>query len=198
MVGAVSGHGFSRCNGQATAARLADMNLTKILGLIANRPDKRTAAELRATLAEIDQQALERKVDAIEAERRKLLLRGSDAELTAIMADLTAANLQCERAAAAADELKRLIGEAERREAAEQLEANGKQAREAADKLGEIYREVDAAAGRIKALLAEAGKHAGTVAGWNRQAEKHRLDGGALIAFTDPVVTRRKLHEAFK
>jgi hypothetical protein len=106
------------------------MSLADILKTLI-KPTTRTSADLRADLAKIDIQVLEAKVDAIERQRRELLLRGSDAEVLAITQDLSAANLEAERGQAAVDELTRLISEAEQREAREAIEATASGARDA-------------------------------------------------------------------
>lgn len=98
------------------------MNLSKLLkGLTNSQPQ--TAAELRSTLSKIDQQALLAEVDRLEERRRQMLLHGTDTQVAAVSSELAAANLACERGAAAADELNRLILEAEEREAAASLAA---------------------------------------------------------------------------
>ena len=90
--------------------------LSKIISTITNRPDKRTAADLRAAQGQIDQNALEARVNELEGRRRRLLLGGTDVELEAIGREIAAANLDCERASAAADELAQFLGAAEARE----------------------------------------------------------------------------------
>lgn len=129
------------------------VNLTKILkGLAGTAP--KTSAELRAALGKIDTAALEATVDRLEVERRRLLLTGSDAEVAAIGAEITAANLAAERGAAAIDELARLIAEAEAREgevAIVSLEGEAAALRE------EIERDrtgIDEAATKVAGLIA--------------------------------------------
>lgn len=80
-----------------------------------------TAATIRKQLAGVDVDALEADVERIETERRKALVRGSDADVEALDAKLAAANRAADRGVALRDELRRLLAEAEAREAAEGL-----------------------------------------------------------------------------
>jgi hypothetical protein len=78
-----------------------------------------TAAELREAVATISVATLEAEVNRLEAERRRLLLDGSDDEVIAIERKIEAANREVERAAAAIEELTARIANAEARERTE-------------------------------------------------------------------------------
>lgn len=117
------------------------------------KPTKRTSAELRADLAKIDMQALEAEVDALERKRRSLLLTGTDAEVAAITAELSAANLAAERGQAAIDELKfHLIPEAEEREKAAAIDAKAAEARSLQRQLIEQFVAFDDLAAKLAEL----------------------------------------------
>jgi DNA repair exonuclease SbcCD ATPase subunit len=72
-----------------------------------------TAAELRQALGEIDVTAAQQAVDALEAERSKLLLTGSDDDLGSVEQRLGAAAVRLERAHAQTRELQRRVDEAD-------------------------------------------------------------------------------------
>lgn len=129
------------------------MALADILKLITTKAKKRSAADLRVTLAEIDPKALEAEVDRLEAERRRLLVHGSDAEVLAIGNEITAANLACERGGAAIEELNRLIAEAERREANEAIAETEAAATKLHADVDANQVEIDKAADRLASLL---------------------------------------------
>lgn len=170
--------------------------LTGILKSLAT-PAARSSTDLKADLAKIDMQALEADVDAIERRRRDALLRGTDAQVAAIMSELAAANLAAERGQAAIDELQRLIAEAEAREAGEQLEQQAAQAQEAGETIGSIYAEIDGLAAKIRALLGAAGAHADTLRRWNTRAERAGL-ANRRVVYADPAAVKQKLHGAFR
>ena len=130
------------------------MKLSEIISSITGgKAVKRTAAELRASLAEIDLAALERKVTEIERQRRDLLLRGTDAELLAITQDLTAANLEAERGQAAVDALKDMVATAQERERRENIEARAASAREVQAAMISKYLELHEPATNVAELL---------------------------------------------
>ncbi len=132
------------------------MNLAKLLKSLTN-PKPQTSAELRSTLAKIDQQALLAEVERLEAERRRLLVHGSDVDLAAIDAELAAANRSCERAGAAVDELHRLIAEAEGREAEAATVALEAEAVRLRGEIDADRAEVEKAADGVSAMLANVG-----------------------------------------
>lgn len=131
---------------------MGGMNLSNILSLITTKPETRTAAELRAALAEIDKDAFERRSDELETQRRKLLVFGTPDELKAVDANLEDANLEWERASATADELKKLIAEAEKRETANTVEGTAVEARRLQRLLIEGYLAFDATANHLAGL----------------------------------------------
>lgn len=138
------------------------MNLAKLLKSLAN-PKPQTAADLRAMLAKIDQQALLAVVERLEAERRRLLVHGSDVDLAAIDAELAAANRSCERAGAAIDELHRLIAEAEGREAEAAIVALEAETVRIRDEIEADRAEVEKAADQVSAMLAAVGSKIATL-----------------------------------
>jgi len=101
--------------------------IDKILNLI--RKPKGTAAEYREALAAIDLKAAAAAVEILEAQRRDLLLMGSEQQIEEIETKLRQGNREVDRLHAASDELKRLIGEAETAEANEALEVKAMSAR---------------------------------------------------------------------
>jgi hypothetical protein len=68
-----------------------------------------TADQLRQTLDQIDIEGLEAAAEKLEAERRRVLLDGSDKELEAIETKIAAANRDIERAYAAKAELEKRL-----------------------------------------------------------------------------------------
>jgi hypothetical protein len=82
-----------------------------------------SSAVLRKALAEIDVPAAERRVDELEAERRALLLSGTDREVQAIDDRIAAENRKVERLIVMRQELERRIADAEKLEANEALSA---------------------------------------------------------------------------
>lgn len=80
------------------------MDIFKLL----RRPSN-TAADLKAALAAIDLQGAEAVAEAMEAERRRVLLDGTDKQLAEIEARIIAANRDVERLYAAKEELERRI-----------------------------------------------------------------------------------------
>lgn len=161
------------------------MKLLDIINSITGgKATKRTSAELRASLAEIDLAALERAVTDIERQRRALLLTGSDAELLAITQDLTAANLEAERAQALTDELKKLIAEAEAREAQAAVEQRAAEGRAARDRLIGHYTKADELAAELANTLQKIGQDRHLVQDANRTTSaKGRPD----LRVNDPI-----------
>lgn len=78
------------------------------------------------------------------------------AELDAIGREIAAANLDCERASPAADELARLLAAAEARENQEQIELQAAEAQQQAQQLIKSYAEIDLLVDAMKARLEEA------------------------------------------
>lgn len=68
-----------------------------------------TADQLRQTLGQIDIEGLEAAAEKLEAERRRVLLDGTDKELEAIETKIAAANRDIERAYAAKAELEKRL-----------------------------------------------------------------------------------------
>ena len=159
------------------------MNLRLILKALA-KPEPRSAADLRSDLAAIDLPALEGAVSTLEQQRKELLLKGSDADLAENNAAIVAANLEAERAQAAAVELQRLIVEAEAREASEALDAQYAAAEEAAAIAGKAAREIDELAGKLTARLSEITRASASVTRWNALAEKAGQHGRRLACPT--------------
>lgn len=126
--------------------------LTSILRGLRNEGE-RSSADLRKDLTQIDLSALEGAVVQHEAQRRALLLTGTDSEIAAATAALSAANLECERAQAAAEELKKRITEAERREALAEIDRKAAEAQAARVSVLAAYRDLDGAAREVVRLL---------------------------------------------
>lgn len=166
------------------------MALADILKLITTKAKKRSAADLRATLAEIDPKALEAEVDRLEAQRRRLLVHGSDAEVLAIGAEITAANLACERGAAAIEELNRLIAEADQREAEAAIETTVAEAEKAGRQIADTATEVDVATGALAALLGKLSTQTATLRSLNGPLEKA---GRQVAKAPDIKVIRRRV-----
>jgi hypothetical protein len=76
------------------------------------RAGKSSAAEIEDALSRINIDEMERAAEELEAERRRILLDGSDKDLEAIEARITVANRDIERAVAAKEELERRLGDA--------------------------------------------------------------------------------------
>lgn len=177
------------------------MNLAKLLKSLTN-PKPQTSADLRSTLAKIDQRALLAEVERLETERRRLLVHGGDAEVAAIGIEIATANLACERAGAAIDELHRLIVEAEGREAEAAtvaLEADAVRLR------GEIdadRAEVEKAADTVSAMLADVGGKIATLKNHEKQIAAARGRQSARVpdlgAIRDGIIERTRLAPAEK
>ncbi|MDH6235156.1 hypothetical protein M2281_005778 [Mesorhizobium soli] len=89
--------------------------LDKVINLIAK--PKSSVAELEAALSRFNIDELESAADKLEADRRRILLNGSDRELEDIESKITGANRKIERALAAKDELEKRLREAAAAEA---------------------------------------------------------------------------------
>lgn len=151
---------------------LMPMNiLTTIIAAI-GMPTPRTAAELRQDRNSINVAALEARVAELETDRRRLLLAGGNDALRANDDALVDARIDVERASALIEELDRLAGEAEAREAAEALKADAEVAQREADKLAEVCREIDDLADQIKDRLAVAAVSYAAVNRWNVRAAR--------------------------
>lgn len=170
------------------------MALSDILKLL-SKPKKRAAADLRAALAEVDPKALEAEVDRLEAERRRLLVHGSDAEVLEIGIQITAANLACERGAAAIAELTRLIDEADAREAEAAIEGTIEEADKLAREIAATSGEIDEAATKLSGLLGTFTMQSGALRGLNSRLEKA---GRPVTRPTDIAVLRRRIMERIK
>ena len=127
---------------------------------------------MRQDRAAIDLAALQARVAEIEADRKHLLLAGSNDALRANDDALADARIDVERGAALIEELDRLAAEAEAREQAEALKADAEVAQREADKLAEVIREIDDLAGQIRDRLTTAGVSLAAVARWNARAAR--------------------------
>jgi chromosome segregation ATPase len=76
------------------------------------RGQANTAEQLRQTLDQIDIEGLEAAAEKLEAERRGVLLDGSDKDVEAVEAKIATANRDIERAYAAKAELTKRLDEA--------------------------------------------------------------------------------------
>lgn len=177
------------------------MNLAKLLKSLAN-PKAQTATELRATLAKIDQNALLAEVERLEAERRRLLIHGSDTDLAAIDAELATANRACERAGAAADELVRLIAEAEGREAEAATVALEGEAARLRDEIEADRAEVEKVADEVSTMLAAVGGKIATLTRYEQEIAAKRGRERARVpdlgVIRDGIVERARLSPAEK
>lgn len=139
-------------------------SLTDILKKLTTKPNKpRTSADLKADFEAIDLKALEAQVDGLEAERRRLLLAGSDDDVVAISTELSAANMSLERALVARDELGKRIAEAVEREAAAATVALEAEAVRIREEIEADRAEVEKAADQVSAMLADVGRKIGTL-----------------------------------
>ncbi|RUW62128.1 hypothetical protein [Mesorhizobium sp. M7A.F.Ca.US.008.03.1.1] len=91
------------------------MDLKAVLNLV--RRQTNTFADLSAALAQIDIAGAEAAAEALEAERRRILLDGSDKQLAEVEDRITTANRDIERLYAAKDELERRTEQARNSEA---------------------------------------------------------------------------------
>jgi chromosome segregation ATPase len=178
-----------------TAAKESEMALADILKKLTKSTKPRTAADLKADLELIDLKALEAQVDALEAERRRLLLAGDDDDVVAIGAKITAANLACERGSAARDELQRLIGEAEQREAAAAIEDAFGQADAIRKQIDDATAELDQTVATAAGLLGTISGHTVRLRSLNLRIEKA---GRPTARVTDPVMLRRRIMDKLK
>jgi hypothetical protein len=171
------------------------MSISDIIAKITgSKAAKRTAADLRTDLASIDIDALERKVSEIERRRRELLLSGSDAELLAIAQDLTAANLEAERGQALTDELKKLIAEAEAREAQAAVEQRAAEGRAARERLIGHYTKADELAAELADTIQNISQDRGLLQDANKATrEQARPDLKISLSATRAAHRRRQL-----
>lgn len=170
------------------------MDLAKILKAITGGK-VRSAADLRADLAAIDVGALEKRVERLEGERRRLLLSGTDAEVVAIDQNITAANLEAERGAAAVEELTKQIAAAEQREDEAAIEAAVEQAEQVRTKLAADQAELDKAMTKAAALLGSIAGHSDTLRTLHKRIEKAGRPAGKV---TDIAIIRRRAMERIK
>lgn len=170
------------------------MDLSTILkAIVSGKP--RTSAQLREDLQKIDVAALEARVEGLEAERRRLLVHGTDAEVVTISQDITAANLNCERADALIKELERLIAAAEQREAEAAVESTVAEADQVGKKLAADSTELDKAVGKVVSLLGGIADQTAHLRGLNRKIEKAGRPVGKV---TDIALVRRRVMERIK
>jgi hypothetical protein len=117
--------------------------LQATLDLIRGKTAKATSADMRAALAQLSIEDAERAASDLEAERRRILLDGSDRELTAVEEKISAAWRQVERMTAAREELEARIAAIEAKEKADAFNAERKaiedEAQAAADALRKEY-----------------------------------------------------------
>jgi hypothetical protein len=158
---------------------------TIVAALTASTTTHRSTDDLRADLGKIDLAALDEKVAETERERRQLLLTGTDEQLRTNQQQLDDARLQVERGATLVDELHRLIGEAERRERAAEIEAQAEGAARAKSALDKIYGEIDDLANLLKEKLAATAKYTTILAKWNRVVDK---SGAPALAFSTSIL----------
>jgi chromosome segregation ATPase len=134
--------------------RKPSMDLKKLLGLI--RKPTTPAAELRRELEAMPVAIAEaeKAADALERERRTVLLEGSDDDLAAVEEKIVSANRQTERLCEAERVLKRRLAEAEEREKQDGLTAERDEAeKEAAAIAKQVGAEYPKAAQRMVAML---------------------------------------------
>lgn len=146
--------------------------IARILKTLSAQSTPRTSAELKADLAAIDIPMLKGIVEALAIERKVLLRTASDDQLRASAAKLDDARLAVERGEAITEELQRQIADAEKHEAAQQVEAQAAEAQQSAARLAELYAAFDELVRQAQARLAEAGAAAAVVTRWNRTAER--------------------------
>jgi hypothetical protein len=174
------------------------MNISKIVAAICKGATSgtKTSAELRADLGRIDLASLGAEVARIEAERRALLLTGSDGQLEANGRELASAKLAVERASAAIDELTKLAAEAVEREHAAELEAAYVKVQQDAGKLAEEHATIEDFAAKIADHLREAAQLSAALHRWNARAEKKAPD--RRVSFTPIESVRLRVINALK
>jgi chromosome segregation ATPase len=115
--------------------------LSTVLNLL-KKPAARSD-ELRKALSEISSAEARANVERLEAERRRLLLDGSDKDIRAVEENLASARRDLDRANAATEELQRRIAETEAKEEADKAAAERKaiedEAQAAADAIRKEY-----------------------------------------------------------
>lgn len=148
------------------------MTLDSILTLL--RGPRRAAAEYRQAASSIDLKVYGATVEAHQAKRDALLLRGSEAEIEAMEAQVRAAQREADRARIALAELDRLTGEAEERERQAEIERTAQRARETRDRTLSLYVELDVAATKVAELLAQLAENDEAI----RMANRILIDAG--------------------
>lgn len=171
--------------------KLSPMSILASILEALTKPTPRTAGELRQDRASIDLPALQARVAEIEADRKRLLLAGSNAALRANDDALADARIDVERAAALLEELDRLAAEAEAREASEALKVDEEAAKREAAKLAEICREIDDLADQIAQRLAVAAASCAAVTRWNARAGK--VSAVSRLPITPIEVVKRRI-----
>lgn len=160
-----------------------------------SKPESRSAEDLRGDRAKIDLDQLRARVTKIEAERRGLLLRATDAELKANREEAEEARLAVERGEALVEELDRQIAAAEAREAEGAREARAAAAQAAKVKLDKIYATIEHLTVQISGLLEDAKAPCRTLGQWNATADKHFPE--RRIAYKDATTIKSRLVGAF-
>ncbi|EJW12617.1 hypothetical protein A33M_1900 [Rhodovulum sp. PH10] len=121
------------------------------LGLL--KKSNLTAAELRNAVTKISVRDLEATVAELEAERRRLLLDGTDDQVAGVEAKITIANRDVERACAAVEEYTARIAEAEARERMAGLERLAAENRGRRAELRRVLLDIHEAAAALAAAL---------------------------------------------
>lgn len=149
------------------------MTIEKILNNLLRGGPVRPAADYRAAAAGIDLAALEATVEACQARRQAMLLRGSDAEIERSEADVRNAQREVDKGRAAKAELERLSKNAEELEKAATIDTTAAAARrllrelleqmlafdEAATGLAEMRRGMEGTTRQIEAANETLAKH---------------------------------------
>ncbi|MGE0660445.1 MAG: hypothetical protein AB7O63_13180 [Reyranellaceae bacterium] len=126
--------------------------LDKIRSMLADR--KSTSAEIQAAIADLDISGAETAIAERQAERRALLLTGTDAEIEKADAAIRAAEIELDRRRAMAEALQGKLVEAEAAELLREVEARGKRAAEIAADMEAMYATIDQTAAALAAHLA--------------------------------------------
>ncbi|WP_262272213.1 hypothetical protein [Microvirga yunnanensis] len=126
--------------------------LANILGLL--KKSGAGSADLRQALTETPTAEAKAAVERLEAERRRLLLDGSEKDLKAVEETLASARRDLDRANAATEELQRRIAEAEAKEKTDAFNAERKAVEDEAQATADaIRKEYPALAHKLVAML---------------------------------------------
>lgn len=143
-----------------------------------------SAAQVREALAKVDVAGAEAAVIERQAERRAILVAGTDAEIEKAGAAIRAAEIEIERRRAMVEALQGRLVEAEARELTAEVEARGQRAADIAVGMQQLYAAIDRAASELAGHLAALNSARSELKACNELTTQH---GRADLKASDPI-----------